>query len=37
MRVHPKKQWAINLVLLSVEANRLTDREDMPLVECFFE
>ena len=37
MRVHAKKQRAINLVLLSVQANRLTDGEDMPLIEGLFE
>jgi hypothetical protein len=37
MGVHAKKQWAINLVLLSVKANRLTDCEDMPLIESRFE
>jgi hypothetical protein len=37
MRVHPKKQRAIGLVLLSIKANRLTDGEDMPLIEGLVE
>ena len=37
MRVHAKKQRTVNLVLLSVKANRLTDGEDMPLIEGLIE
>ena len=37
MRVHAEKQRAINLLLLSVQANGLTDGEDVPFVESFFE
>ena len=34
--VHAKKQWAINPVLPSVKANRLTAGKDMPLIEGLF-
>ena len=37
MRIHAKKQWAINLVQLSVQANRLADSEDVPLIEGLVE
>ena len=37
MRVHAEKQRAIDLVLLSVQANRLADGQDMPFVESLFE
>ena len=33
MRVHPEKQRAVDLVLLAVQANRLSDGQDVPLVE----
>ena len=32
MRVHAKKQRAINSVLLSVQTDRLADGQDMPLI-----
>jgi hypothetical protein len=37
MRIHTKKQRTINLMLLSVETNRLADSENVPLVEGFVE
>ena len=37
MRVHAEKQRAIDLLLLPVQANGLTDGEDMPFVESLFE
>ena len=37
MRVHAEKQRAIDLLLLAVQANGLTDGEDMPFVESLFE
>jgi hypothetical protein len=37
MRIDPKEQWSINLVLLAIEADRLSNREDMPFIKCAFE
>ena len=37
MRIHSKKQRAVDPVLLSVEANRLTDGENVPLIESLVE
>ena len=37
MRVHAEKQRAIDLLLLPVQANGLTDGEDMPFVESLVE
>ena len=37
MRVHAEKQRAVDLVLLAVQANRLSDGEDVPFVEGLFE
>ena len=37
MRVHAKKQRAIDLVLLSVQTNRLADGQDLPLIKSLFE
>ena len=37
MRVHAEKQRAVNLVLLSIQANRLADGEDVPFVEGLVE
>src|SRR5665647_1384656 len=37
MRVHAEKQRAIDLLLLPVQANGLTDSEDVPFIEGFFE
>jgi len=33
MRVQAEKQWAIDLLLFTAQANGLTDGEDMPFVE----
>ena len=37
MRVHAEKQRAIDLLLLPVQANGLTDGEDMPFIESLVE
>ena len=37
MRVHAKKQRAINLVLLPVQTNSLADGEDVPFIEGLVE
>ena len=37
MRFHTEKQRAIDLFLLPVQANGLTDGEDVPFIESFFE
>ena len=37
MRVHAEKQRAIDLLLLAVQANSLTDGENMPFVESLLE
>jgi hypothetical protein len=37
MGVHPKKQRAVDLMLRSVQANRLADGQDMPFVERLVE
>ena len=37
MRVHAKKQRAIDLVLLSVQTDRLADGQDMPPIESLVE
>src|ERR1019366_931948 len=37
MRVHAEKQRALDLLLLPVQANGLTDGEDMPFIEGLLE
>ena len=37
MRVHAEKQRAIDLLLLPVQTNGLTDGKDMPFIESLFE
>jgi hypothetical protein len=37
MRVHAEKQRAIDLLLLSIQADGLTDRKNMPFIENRFE
>ena len=37
MRIHAEKQRSINLVLLSIQADRLADSEDMPFIESLIE
>jgi hypothetical protein len=37
MRIHAENQRAIDLLLLPVYANGLTDGEDMPFIEGLFE
>ena len=37
MGIHAEKQRAIDLLFLSVQANGLTDGEDMPFVERLLE
>ena len=37
MRIHAEEQWAVDLLLRPVQANGLTDGQDMPLVESLIE
>jgi hypothetical protein len=37
VRIDPEKQGTVNLVLLAIEADRLGDRQDMPLIEGLLE
>ncbi len=37
VRVHAEKQWSIDLLLPAIQANGLTDGENMPFVESFLE
>ena len=37
MRIHAEEKRAVDIATLTIEADRLTNGEDMPLVECYIE